>query len=34
MLDLDLYGESEVEEEIESLAQRRLKKALAEAGLA
>jgi transposase len=34
MLDLDLYGESEVEEEIESLAQKRLKKALAEAGLA
>ena len=34
MFDLDLYGENEVEEEIESLAQKRLKKAMAEAGLA
>jgi predicted nuclease of restriction endonuclease-like (RecB) superfamily len=32
--DIDLSGAYRVEEEIEALAQRRLKKALAEAGLA
>jgi transposase len=34
MFDIDLYEVNQVEEEIESLAQKRLKKALAEVGLA